>query len=280
VDGWETTNRTGGAELGGTAHEIVTVNPGAVSGPPAVVAPTARRDARERRRIREPVAHRVKAVAYRSVFAAGRAGDGLAREPVDAVVVPGDRTAARLRYAGQVAHRAALIAVGRRRAGQRRQPVQRVIGKSRLHAVGISDRGHIAGRVVGVGGRIRAREPVIHHRDQPVQIVVGVAHRRAIRIRRRDRLHMPRRIERVVQRALGCRFGRQPVHAVVSVRRRPGALPGPQRRGTGATRRLGPHSRNRIQSRESQGQLPLQRNLMGLRSRQEDTVPTVIRKRT
>lgn len=106
----------------------------------------------------------------------------------------------------------------RRRAGLR-QPVQGVEHVARLQRVGIRVPGKIARRIVTVGRRRRRpalrRLPVVRRRRQPVQRVIGVGHRSAVGVRRRNRHEVAVRVVSIVQRAFGRDLGQQPVAVVV-----------------------------------------------------------------
>ena len=137
---------------------------------------------------RGAVAHRVERVVDLAV-AARRVLDGLAGEPVDAVVVPGERAAGLLRCADAVARGAKRVAVARhcrgvlRRRVERGEPVEAVVLDGGLQLIGIGDGDQVAGRVVGVDGGVTVRgQVVVHYRAEPVEAVVGVGHGRAVQL--------------------------------------------------------------------------------------------------
>ena len=157
---------------------------------------------------RGAVANRVERVVDLAVRAR-RVLDGLAGEPVDAVVVPGERAAGLLRCPGAVARDAERVAIARhrrevlRRRIERGEPVEAVVLDGGLQLVGIGDGDQVAGRVVGVDGGVTAGgQVVVHHRAEPVEGVVGVGHRRTVQAGRVDGSNIARQVVGVVQRAL------------------------------------------------------------------------------
>jgi len=168
-----------------------------------------RGDAGQRGRGRGAVAHRIERVVDLAVAARLVVADGLAGEPVDAVVVPGERAAGLLRRAGAVARGAEGVAIARHRRGvwrrrvERGEAVEAVVLDGGLQLVGIGDGDQVAGRVVGVGGGVTVGgQVVVHHRAEPVEAVVGVGHGRAMHAGRVDRSNIARHVVGVVQRAL------------------------------------------------------------------------------
>ena len=110
-------------------------------------------------------------------------------------------------------------AARKKRRGLAGQPVERVVGEAGLQAVGRCDRGDVAGIVVGVGGGVLAGQIIVHNRREAIEIVVGVGDRCAVRVVGGDGFHLAIRVVSVTQSALGR-----------------SSIPGPQMRGTGATR--------------------------------------------
>ena len=122
------------------------------------------------------------------------AADGFAGEPVEVVVAPLERAAGLLGCAGAVAGEAQRVfVIGNLRSGRGRgqlsEPIQLVVGAGGRDAVGIGDRDHVAGIVVGVVGGVVTGQAVIRDRAEAVLVVVGVGHRRAVRIGRSDGQH-------------------------------------------------------------------------------------------
>lgn len=111
----------------------------------------ARGNVRQRRGLREVVAHRIEAVANAAVVVAGRKGDGLIGEAVDAIVGPVLRAPIRFRGADAIADRTQLIVVAGDGRRNRNQSVQRVVCGGGLQPVGIRRRNEVAGGIVSVG---------------------------------------------------------------------------------------------------------------------------------
>ena len=100
----------------------------------------------------------VKPVARSAVLTAWRSGNGFAGQPVDAIEIPGDRSVVVFGASFAIARGIEGIEITRLRCGQLLQPVQLVVGKHGMHAVGIRYRCHVVRGVVGVPGRLVAGE--------------------------------------------------------------------------------------------------------------------------
>ena len=146
-----------------------------------IVVETLRPQRSERPRAGGAITHVIKSVAQRARGRGGR--DLLACDPIPVIVAPrvvANAAIVRLRQDQSVpcgAQRVAEARLQRPRLGTHQvcQPVQRIVAVKVGHPVRIRQRLQVPHSVVCIECVLRARQPVVRHLFEPVQLVVLIA---------------------------------------------------------------------------------------------------------
>ncbi len=157
---------------------------------------------------RGAVADRVETVVDATAILRLVGVDAFAGQAVDVVIAPDNSAAVvGLDCLGAIASRAERVGVAGDRRGHLCEPVHLIVVEAGGQTVGSGDRGHVAGRIVGVGGGLIAKQAAVGHSAEPIEFIPGIANLNAVDMVRRDRRKIACTVVAIRQRAGGGGFG-------------------------------------------------------------------------